>query len=144
VKQMDLDLLRKELEYNPSTGEWKWKISKQKVRLGMRAGSAFYNGGLRYQIFYRGKNYQAGPLAWFYVKGEWPKGDIDHIDHNPLNNRWSNLRDVTHAENLRNSHRARDGVYRNGGGWQFNIDGKYAGWAKTEEEARRRQKQVRR
>jgi hypothetical protein len=35
--------------------------------------------------------------------GKWPEGVIDHIDHDGTNNRISNLRDVTHTDNLRNA-----------------------------------------
>jgi len=36
------------------------------------------------------------------MTGEWPEKQIDHIDGNPLNNKWDNLRDVTSQENGRN------------------------------------------
>lgn len=44
-------------------------------------------------------------LAWLYVYGEWPNGDIDHIDGDRLNNRIANLRDVSRRVNLENQRR---------------------------------------
>ncbi|MFX4377260.1 HNH endonuclease, partial [Acinetobacter baumannii] len=41
-------------------------------------------------------------MAWLYVHGVHPTGQIDHIDGDPLNNRISNLRDVSHAVNQQN------------------------------------------
>ena len=47
-------------------------------------------------------NVKAHRVAWAYVYGEWPQGDIDHINGNPADNRIANLRVVSHAENMRN------------------------------------------
>lgn len=44
-------------------------------------------------------------LIWLYMTGEWPKGDIDHINGRRDDNRWCNLREVTRKENCRNRKR---------------------------------------
>lgn len=41
-------------------------------------------------------------MVWLYVYGVWPSRFIDHIDHNPSNNRIVNLRDVSASDNMRN------------------------------------------
>jgi len=50
-----------------------------------------------------GKQYPAHRLAWFYVHGKWPNGDIDHINRIRDDNRIVNLRDTTTSKNLHNS-----------------------------------------
>ncbi len=49
-----------------------------------------------------GKRYQAHRFIWAFHHGEWPEGQIDHINHNRADNRIENLRVVSHAENQRN------------------------------------------
>jgi hypothetical protein len=43
-------------------------------------------------IYIDSKNYRACRLAYFYMMGEWPPCDVDHIDTDVKNDRWNNLR----------------------------------------------------
>ena len=47
-------------------------------------------------------NYPAHRIIWLIYYGEFPKGHIDHIDHDECNNLIHNLRDVAQSENNRN------------------------------------------
>ena len=60
------------------------------------------NGALYRRIQLDGRKYKAHRLAWLYLFGEWPKGQIDHINRNSLDNRIANLRDVSQSENQHN------------------------------------------
>lgn len=102
------DRLRHLLNYDQSTGVFTWALSRRgKIVKGAVAGHARPLGA---QLRLDGKLYYMHRLAWLYVHGEWPVGVIDHIDGNPLNNRLSNLRDVTQGVNLQNQRRAKAGA----------------------------------
>lgn len=53
----------------------------------------------------KGKIYYAHRLIWALVTGEWPDGEIDHINGDRADNSWNNLRAVSHAVNNRNTSR---------------------------------------
>jgi hypothetical protein len=55
-----------------------------------------------------GRLYKAHRVIWALETGRWPVGGLDHIDRNPENNRFENLREATQAENLRNKSSARN------------------------------------
>jgi hypothetical protein len=63
-------------------------------------------------------------IIWALMTGEWPK-EIDHINGNGWDNRWKNLRNGTHVENLQNRTEFNKsgfrGVVRYGRKWQARI-----------------------
>lgn len=56
---------------------------------------------LNYRVFL------AHRVIWLMQTGEWPSGTIDHINGIKTDNRWVNLRDITHAQNGQNVRNAR-------------------------------------
>jgi hypothetical protein len=91
------------LRYDPEEGKFYWikRISIRVKAVGADAGSLRRDGYL--EIGIEGERFLAHRLAWFYVNGYWPEGQIDHKDMDRLNNRWANLRDATHGQNVHNS-----------------------------------------
>lgn len=88
---MDQKTLKKRLSYDPKTGIFRWRDCKnQPQRNGSVAGA--YNTCGHIQIRIEGRKYLAHRLAWFYVYGEWPDGQIDHRNGVPGDNRICNLR----------------------------------------------------
>lgn len=82
--------------YDPETGCLYFK-----TKIGLRlAGSVGSRG--RVYVSVSGVRYHAHHLVWLYFYGELPANVIDHIDHNPTNNRIENLRDVRQKMNMRN------------------------------------------
>jgi len=102
--QLTQEYLKSVLLYDPLTGVFKW-ISKptprsNKVVIGGIAGDKDARGYMRIGI--KGHRYPSHRLAWLYMTGGWPKNGIDHINHDKSDNRWSNLRDIAHQDNLKN------------------------------------------
>jgi len=90
------------LTYSPETGEFQWAAPRPKVKVGQKAGYLKKNKGYIY-IEIDGKSYSAHRLAWFYVTGNMPIDQIDHINRNKSDNRFENLREATRGQNRANS-----------------------------------------
>lgn len=89
------------LEYCPETGNFTWLCSRPRMKAGSIAGGVASHGYVRIRI--DGIRYRAHRLVWLYVFGEFPKQDIDHINGVRDDNRISNLRACTRAENNQNA-----------------------------------------
>ena len=103
--QLTREYLKSVISYNPDTGEFKWLSFKPGRKRSLSAGDMDVRGYMRIGI--NRQRYPSHRLAWFYMTGEWPKLEIDHINHDKADNRWSNLREVTRKENSRNQARRR-------------------------------------
>lgn len=111
--------VRAVLDYDLDTGIFRWRArtpsehySEHACRVlnardaGNIAGVLQPQNYLRVQMLDR--KYLLHRLAVLHVTGQWPLGEVDHIDGNPQNNRWENLRVVSRAENRRNAARRKD------------------------------------
>jgi len=83
------------VRYDPITGKF-WSL-----KTGEEVGYVNCRKSRYITVEVNGARVRANRLAWLLVTGEWPKHHIDHIDHDRQNNRWRNLRDVTHLTNMR-------------------------------------------
>lgn len=90
--------LREVLRYNPCTGQFHWRISRQRIWPGQQAGWKKKDGYV--QVGVDGETYYAHVLAWLYIYGKWPN-EIDHLDENKSSNGILNLLNVSHSDNMR-------------------------------------------
>lgn len=113
-------VLRRLLDYNPQTGELRWKerpawmfeTSRLHTTWNKRFANkpafteVMHNGYSRGRIFLIGV--RAHWAAWAISTGAYPKGEIDHINGVRGDNRFKNLREVSRSENLKNAARRSD------------------------------------
>jgi len=98
---MELEELKKYLKYDEHTGHFIWIAlthkSVSKIKVGDRAGAEHGNGYLKLTI--KQKRFYLHRLAWYFMTGEMPTHQIDHINRDRADNRYTNLRELTNYEN---------------------------------------------
>jgi hypothetical protein len=129
------------LDYAPETGLFHWRVRRGRMGVGSMAGASSGDG---YRVIkLDARTYRAHRLAWLYVQGRHPRGEIDHRNGDRADNGIANLRECSRAENTRNvmtqSASGFKGVYRRRSRWQARIfvNGKtiYLGTFDTAEKA---------
>lgn len=98
--RLDVAEVRRLFTYDPATGELRWRVPSGTRAAGDSAGTLRTTGYIT--VCYRGKGYVVHRLAWVLVHGNWPTGQIDHINRNKQDNRLANLRDVSGYINQQN------------------------------------------
>jgi hypothetical protein len=120
--------LKAAFDYNPDTGEFVFKPkplvktydNRWNLRYAGKVAGCISRGYL--VIIHKNAHFQAHRLAWLYVYGYTPD-IIDHINHNGLDNRIYNLREVDRKENPKNKSMPED--HKHG---VFGIAKKYHRW----------------
>lgn len=109
----DPQVLRQLLDYDPATGELRWKPRTAEIagdggrakqfnsalagKPAMTANSNGYRvGGIL------GTQYLAHRVIWAMHYGRWPETHVDHINGDRMDNRICNLREATFSQNNMN------------------------------------------
>lgn len=134
------------LKYDSETGRLFWKerplslfndrkgkaranwLRWNKVYAGKEAFTALTTQGYKHGgIFW--KLYRAHRIAWLLHYGEWPSGDIDHLNGDPADNRITNLNDGSTTDNMLNQRRYKNNKSGMGGVAWHSRDKKWAVYA---------------
>lgn len=116
--------LKQVFNYDPHKGTFTRKMKQPGVACGAISGSRNNEGYLVTSV--DGKIYKCHRLAWFYMTGQWPEGQIDHINGVKDDNRFENLRDVTKNTNLQNQRKAQRSNKSTGVLGTFKMGNKFA------------------
>jgi hypothetical protein len=88
------------LEYDPETGIVRHRITHGRAKAGTIAGTRRCDG---YSVIWvDGKLHLMHRVIYLMMTKEWPSQQIDHINRDPSDNRWCNLRAASPRDNIMN------------------------------------------
>jgi hypothetical protein len=128
------------LQYDPETGVFIRRRSCGGFLEGTVAGStSSYYGYIHISI--DKKVYKAHRLAFLYMEGRFPEGEVDHKNGIRSDNSWNNLRECSRTENSKNCSLRSDntsgcpgvGFHKKRGQWRARVGTKHLGWYPTKE-----------
>lgn len=160
-KDIDPQILRKILRYDPDTGKLFWlarapswfggktparseflaKVWNQRYAGEEALGAVHHTGRKHGHIL--GRMYFAHRVVWALVHGEWPDDLIDHENGDPVDNRIKNLRCVNSAGNMSNRKLTKNSIsgvhgvtwHKRMKRWQVSIRKRFVGTFETLVEA---------
>ena len=125
-KQLSLtqERLKEVLHYSPMTGRFRWRVRTCGFpAYGSPTGFISRHTTVAIQLD-RVRHY-SHRLAWLYVHGEHPTGEVDHENGNRVDNRIANLKQCPRSENawkaVRRNASPLTGAFRRGRKWLARI-----------------------
>lgn len=103
MPELTASMLRERVHYTPETGCFILIAGK---KAGHVAGAPHPRGYVQMTVPGHPRTVLAHRVAWLYVHGVWPDGEIDHINGVKTDNRIANLRIVSRQLNNQNLKRA--------------------------------------
>jgi hypothetical protein len=109
------ELLRKLLRYEPETGRLFWRERCDSMFKSVADANRWNTRYAGKEAFcnYSADGYKTGKVCsskqkahrvvWAVMTGAWPREEIDHINGDPSDNRWENLREVSSGQNSQNT-----------------------------------------
>lgn len=104
---IDPKWLKEHFVYCPLSGQFSRRKASARLPAGHVISTKYPNTYI--SLTAAGKCVRAARAAWVYMTSKQPEGEIDHINGLRHDNRWANLRDVSHAENMKNTEAKRLG-----------------------------------
>ena len=108
--------LKELVHYEPETGvftraiEHASPLCRARWPVGQVMGYGHQDGSRGLNLIGQ-RHIRAHRAAWCWMTGEWPTDQVDHMDGDPTNNRFANLRVVSNQVNSQNgNHAHRDGA----------------------------------